>query len=593
MDAPNKDFAFAGSLEELKAKGRLVVHGRHRPILVIYDRGRVFALDNRCPHMGFPLERGSLEDGILTCHWHHARFDLESGCTFDLWADDVPICPIEIRNGDVWVKTTFGHANPAAHWRQRLADGLAHDLGLVVAKAVHGQLAADVPHADIVRQVALFGAHNRDGWGVGLTILTALANLLPFLPEEEVYLALFHGARRVAMDCDGEPPRRERAPLGSQHDPTALKGWLRRWTNVRHREAAERTLLTAIGSGLSPPVLADILLAAETERAFADTGHSLDFINKAFECLDLIGWEHAPAMLPTIVGQMAAARGAEESTAWRQPTDLVALCEETASQLLELFAARAARNGWSDHAKLARELLGEYPVRIVDALKAAIRAGAAPADLSRSLAYGAALRVALFGTANEHADWETAHHVFTFANAVHQMLNRIGTASADCLVATVRAVLHGAMALYLTRYLNVPPARIPGESGEELDDLPADVETIRASLLDAFDRQRQVDVAARLVARHLTLGHSPQALIATLARAVLREDAGFHAYQMLEAGVRQFTVWGNTDAGRHILIAVARYLAAHSPTERAALQTADIARRLMLGAELHRAAGAS
>ena len=65
----------AASPEELKAKGRLVVHGRHRPILLIYDRGRVFALDNRCPHMGFPLERGSIEDGILTCHWHHARFD--------------------------------------------------------------------------------------------------------------------------------------------------------------------------------------------------------------------------------------------------------------------------------------------------------------------------------------------------------------------------------------------------------------------------------------------------------------------------------------------------------------------------------------
>src|SRR5215813_13183531 len=45
---------------------------------------------------------------------------------------------------------------------------------------------------------------------------------------------------------------------------------------------------------------------------------------------------------------------------------------------------------------------------------------------------------------------------------------------------------------------------------------------------------------ARLVARHLTLGHSPDALIATLGQALLREDAGFHAYQMLEAGVRQF-----------------------------------------------------
>jgi hypothetical protein len=149
------------------------------------------------------------------------------------------------------------------------------------------------------------------------------------------------------------------------------------------------------------------------------------------------------------------------------------------------------------------------------------------------------------------------------------------------------------MALYLTRYLNVPPARIPGEGGERLDDLPADVETIRVALLDAFDRQRQVDLAARLVARHLMLGHSPQALIVTLARAVLREDAGFHAYQMVEAGVRQFTAWGDTDEGRHILIAVARYLAAHSPTERAALQTADIARRLMRGGELHQEVGAS
>ena len=48
-------------------------------------------------------------------------------------------------------------------------------------------------------------------------------------------------------------------------------------------------------------------------------------VRKAFECLDLIGWEHAAAVLPTVVGQMIAARGAEESTAWRQPADLVAL----------------------------------------------------------------------------------------------------------------------------------------------------------------------------------------------------------------------------------------------------------------------------
>jgi hypothetical protein len=139
---------------------------------------------------------------------------------------------------------------------------------------------------------------------------------------------------------------------------------------------------------------------------------------------------------------------------------------------------------------------------------------------------------------------------------------------------------------------NVPPASLPGESGNGLDDLPVAAEEIRAALLDTFDRQQQIGAAARLVARHLILGHSPKALIATLAHALLREDAGFHAYQIIEAGVRQFHEWGNCDQGRHILIAVARYLAAHFPTQRAQLQTADIASRLTRGGELHREAQA-
>jgi hypothetical protein len=132
--------------------------------------------------MGFPLDRGSVEDGILTCHRHHARFDLASGCTFDLRADDAPTCPIEVRGSEVWVMPTFGYADPAAHWRRRLHDGLAHNLGLVIAKAVQGELAVGVPPEGAVRQIVPFGAHHGDGWGVGLTILTALGNLLPVLP---------------------------------------------------------------------------------------------------------------------------------------------------------------------------------------------------------------------------------------------------------------------------------------------------------------------------------------------------------------------------------------------------------------------------
>jgi nitrite reductase/ring-hydroxylating ferredoxin subunit len=586
------EFLRAGTLDELRQKGRLVVRGPHRPILVIHDRDRVHALDNRCPHMGFPLDRASIEDGILTCHWHHARFDLASGCTFDLWADDVPTCPVELRGGEIWVKAEFGHAEPGAYWRQRLQDGMAHNLGLVMAKAVQGQLAAGVAPIEIVREAALFGARNLPGWSAGMTILTALGNLLPVLPKQETYLALFHGVRRVAADCEGAVPGRKRAALTSRPDASVLKRWLRRWSAVRHDEAAQRTLLTAISAGARPAVLADLMFAAETDRVFADGGHSLDFINKAFECLDLIGWQHAADLLPAVVGQMVAARGADESTQWRAPTDLIALCEKAAADLPARFAAGRERGPWTKHRALARSLLGDDPSAIIAALQTAVSDGASFDDLGRSLTYAAALRIAQFGTANEHGDWESAHHVFTYCNAVHQGLKRVGSDRdlAARFVEASRAILHAAVAIYLIRYLNVPPARLPGEGDDRLGDLPSTVEDIHAALLDAFDRQHQVEAAARLVARHLTLGHPPEPIIAALARALLREDAGFHAYQMLEAGVRAFRAWGNTDPGRHILVAVARYLAAHSPTERAWLQTADIAARLSRGDQLHETA---
>jgi nitrite reductase/ring-hydroxylating ferredoxin subunit len=39
----------------------------------------------------------------VTCHWHHARFDLLSGCTLYLWADDARGFDVRVRCGDVFV----------------------------------------------------------------------------------------------------------------------------------------------------------------------------------------------------------------------------------------------------------------------------------------------------------------------------------------------------------------------------------------------------------------------------------------------------------------------------------------------------------
>jgi hypothetical protein len=115
-----------------------------------------------------------------------------------------------------------------------------------------------------------------------------------------------------------------------------------------------------------------------------------------------------------------------------------------------------------------------------------------------------------------------------------QMLKQIGTADRDSHVEAVRRVLHGAMALYLARYLNVPPARIPGEGGELLDDQTANAEEIRAALLDAFaignDRsiwaREELEPARRLPSRCRLLPsrwarYGPPSRAATSRRSLL------------------------------------------------------------------------
>ena len=176
----------------------------------------------------------------------------------------------------------------------------------------------------------------------------------------------------------------------------------------------------------------------------------------------------------------------------------MALCANASADLAAAFATGRDRGPWFQHTELAHNLLSDDPGTIITALQAAAFEGASCADLGRSLGYAAALRVAQFGTANEHGDWETAHHVFTYCNAVHQVLKRIGGDPehvADFVEAS-RAVLHGALAIYLIRYLNVPPARLPALGDDRLESMPSTIEEIRFALLDAFDRQHQIDAAA-------------------------------------------------------------------------------------------------
>ncbi|HLH72100.1 MAG TPA: Rieske (2Fe-2S) protein, partial [Chloroflexota bacterium] len=90
---------------------------------------------------------------------------------------------------------------------------------------------------------------------------------------------------------------------------------------------------------------------------------------------------------------------------------------------------------------------------------------------------------------------------------------------------------------------------------------------------------------------YLATGAPVESLIQTLGRALLREDAEFHSYQMFEASVRQYQELQPRYPYLAVvmLVGCARYLAAHSPTARSMLQTARIAQRLHRGEDVTQA----
>jgi hypothetical protein len=526
--------------------------------------------------MGFPLDRGSVKDGILTCHWHHARFDLASGGAFDLFADDVPAYPVTIEGGDVFVDLT-ANRDPQAYSRKRLRDGLEQNLRLVVAKAVINLIEPAEP-ATALTPFAIgltFGSQYRaGGWAMGQTINTCMANLVPYLNPADRPVALYQGLTAVARDTAGMAPRFLIEPLpGALADMATIKRWFRQFVEVRDGEGAERCLATALQAGANDRQIADMLFAAVTDHRYLTTGHVADFTNKALEALDQVGWEQAQPVFSSLIPNYVDGTRMEERNAWRHPIDLAEILDNAFAKIPAALGQGRGKTGHGHTlASTVDTLLSEDPQAIVDLLLQLLAGGVSPVALAQLVSYAAARRIAHFHTSNEFGDWDTVLHTFTYANAIQQGMRRV--ASPELL----RGVFDAAMSVYLDRFLNIPAAPLPKVEPNGVK--PA---TLLSQFSEMLNERYQVNQAGALVAQFLANGGRPAQMMANLGNALLREDPDFHTIQTIETAVNQYRLLEGRPEADHVLIAAARYLAAHAPTPRAQNQTYQIALRLHKG----------
>jgi nitrite reductase/ring-hydroxylating ferredoxin subunit len=99
-----EDFVPAVDEKELLEGKMKLVSVEGIPILFIRQSGKIYALDNRCPHMGCGFNGGSLDGLVIICPCHDWRFNLETGEYEDEPSLKLVMFPFKVESGKIWVK---------------------------------------------------------------------------------------------------------------------------------------------------------------------------------------------------------------------------------------------------------------------------------------------------------------------------------------------------------------------------------------------------------------------------------------------------------------------------------------------------------
>jgi nitrite reductase (NADH) small subunit len=90
-----------GSVTRIPAgQGRCYVVGAAEIAIFRQRDGRLFAVENRCPHRQGPLSEGVMGDGHVICPMHAHRFSLETGAGSEL-TECLRVFPVRIVEGEI------------------------------------------------------------------------------------------------------------------------------------------------------------------------------------------------------------------------------------------------------------------------------------------------------------------------------------------------------------------------------------------------------------------------------------------------------------------------------------------------------------
>ena len=413
---------------------------KHGVLVVQLADGTLHALENACPHQGYPLSQGTLAGSTLTCCWHNFKFDVPTGaCT--MGEEAVRTHELRVVDGIVEVKRVVTVDVPAA-WAS-LAEGMTRVQSGRIAREVARLLAADVTPADLLAFGAAWDA-DRGEYGPSHTAALAGALLGWFDAPPEGIDPRAHPVQLVTEVLDLAARAVVGLPLRARPEPE-LPGpnavaQLAARVEAEDAAGAEALVRGMVAAGWDRTALAAALYTVLAAH-FLDFGHPLIYVKKTLDLLEAAGPRHTDSLLGGLLYGIVCGTREDTLPPWAGFRKRWAAFEAGGGPARALAAPRVAL---PDVRALRAALAEGTPAEAFAAAAAALEAGAWDA-VQDALVLAGATRLARFDPAHDadpsvNEGWLDVTHRLTVASAAREAASIAPGAAVRILLATVQFV---------------------------------------------------------------------------------------------------------------------------------------------------------
>ena len=404
-----------GSIRMVKVDGRR--------LCVVRTESGVHAIDHACPHEGYGLTQGVLDGDVLTCAWHNWKFRVSDGACL-VGEEDVPAHETQV-SSDGAVSVRVRRPDPAvarATLTASLRKGIERNYVGQVARDVVRLLRESANPGELVWEAVAYGAPRAEfGWGHAIASATDCLSMVHLYEGDDRALPVVQAIAGIAESERGRPENPLPRPARLAPDVDAASAF-RAAVEAEQLERAQALVLGAIERGDGPDDLRPWFTGVVADHHLS-YGHGAIYSQKAFELLDVIGWDRAGTVLPHLVTSIVYGTR-EDTLPYMRP-----FVRALGGLRLDELAAIGSDPAWRDDGRLLTALLGSDRTEPLAAAAAALERGAGVDGVLDTVVTAVSERMLRYDVAGErdfHDDfgWLDITHGLTYANAARWLHER-------------------------------------------------------------------------------------------------------------------------------------------------------------------------